>query len=399
VTPYDAPRALRARPRLLLALAGAAVLSAGAVSAVTLGGQAAPVSSARAEAPPPVPTPRLEVVGERDRRVPWDAPLAVTVADGELVSVSVRGPADVEVPGQVADPVTWRATGALVPDAPYDVLALVRDRNGAERWVSGMARTAPAVRTVKAALSPGDGAVVGVGMPVVVRLDAPVQDPAARAALVERLQVTSTPAVDGAWRWIAADQLHYRPERFWEPGTRISVVADLRRLPLPGGVWGDGVRTTDYTVGDAITSTVDVGAKTMTVRRDGQVLRVLKASMGRPEFPTRDGVHLVLEKEAAKTMDSSTVGLPGAYMTDVQWAVRLTYSGTFTHSAPWSVKDQGVRNVSHGCINLSPADAKWFFDLAKRGDVVEVVGSGVGPKLSDPGAVDWNMSFEEWKRG
>jgi lipoprotein-anchoring transpeptidase ErfK/SrfK len=348
----------------------------------------------------PAPTPRLEVVGEgSDGRVPWDAPLALAVSDGELLTVTVRGPADAELPGAVDGSGTWRAAGTLAPDAPYDLLAVVRDRTGSQRRVSGTATTAPAERTLKAALSPGDGAVVGVGMPVVVRLDAPVVDPAARAALVERLEVTSSPAVEGAWRWTSAEELHYRPERFWEPGTRISVVADLRRLPLPGGVWGDGVRTTSYSVGEAITSTVDVGAKTMTVRRGGEVLRVLRASMGRPEFPTRDGVHLVLEKEAAKTMDSSTVGLPGEYRTRVQWAVRLTYSGTFTHSAPWSVKDQGVRNVSHGCINLSPADAKWFYDLARRGDVVEVVGSGVGPKLSDPGAVDWNMSFEEWKRG
>lgn len=121
--------------------------------------------------------------------------------------------------------------------------------------------------------------------------------------------------------------------------------------------------------------------------------------MGRPEFPTRNGVHLVLEKEGSKVMDSATVGLPGEYLTKVEWAVRISYSGTFTHSAPWSVKDQGVRNVSHGCINLSPAGAKWFFDQARRGDVVEVVGSSAGPKLTDPGAVDWNVPFEEWKRG
>jgi lipoprotein-anchoring transpeptidase ErfK/SrfK len=92
----------------------------------------------------------------------------------------------------------------------------------------------------------------------------------------------------------------------------------------------------------------------MTVTRNGEVLRVLPASMGTPDNPTRGGTHLVLEKYASKVLDSDTVGLPGEYETEVQSAVRLTYSGTFTHAAPWSVKDQGVRNVSHGCINLSP---------------------------------------------
>lgn len=59
--------------------------------------------------------------------------------------------------------------------------------------------------------------------------------------------------------------------------------------------------------------------------------------------------------------------------------------------------DQGVRNVSHGCVNLSPADARWFFDLVTRGDVVQVVGSPVAPLPLDPGSVDWNMPFEQWK--
>ena len=192
-------------------------------------------------------------------------------------------------------------------------------------------------------------------------------------------------------------ELHYRPAQFWAAGTKVSVRSRPRPAALPDGVWGAGVRTSEFTIGDAVVSTVDVAAHTMTVRRNGEVLRVLPASMGKPEFPTRSGVHLVLEKEATKVMNSDTVGLPGEYRTKVDWAVRLTYSGTFTHSAPWSVRDQGVRNVSHGCINLSPADAKWFYDHARRGDVVEVVNSPVGPKLSDPGAADWNLSFAEWK--
>ena len=56
-----------------------------------------------------------------------------------------------------------------------------------------------------------------------------------------------------------------------------------------------------------------------------------------------------------------------------------------------------MRNVSHGCINLSPADAKWFFDLATRGDVVKVVGSSPRPDTWDAGSRDWNMSWDEWK--
>lgn len=400
MTTYDPAAAGSTRRRVLLAVTAVTAVAVAAAGSVVVGVSLAadPVTSPAAVAP--VPTPVLALPGAgADGRVAWAQPLTVTVTDGELVEVAVTGPSDGDLPGGLADPTTWRSTATLTPDTPYDVMALVRDGSGTQRWQPAMATTVPAEKTVTAALSPGDGTVVGVGMPVVVRLDGPVKEPAARAALVERLTVTSTPAVEGAWRWVTADELHYRPAQFWATGTKVSVSTDLSRLPLPGGVWGDGVRTSSYTVGDALVSTVDVAAKTMTVRRNGQVLRVLPASMGNAQFPTRNGTHLVLEKFASKVLDSSTVGLPGEYLTKVDSAVRLTYSGTFTHSAPWSVKDQGVRNVSHGCINLSPADAKWFYDQARRGDVVEIVNSTVGPKLSDPGAVDWNIPFEEWKRG
>jgi lipoprotein-anchoring transpeptidase ErfK/SrfK len=403
VTTYDRPGPGAARRRLLLAVMAAAVVTVAAsgIALAVRGAGSAVGSVARPTGPvAAVPTPVLRLPGRQaGGRVAWSQPLTVAVTDGELVRVAVRGPDDADLAGVLADSRTWRSSGPLLPDAPYDVLALVRDGAGGERWQPAQVTTAPADKTLKAALSPGDDAVVGVGMPVIVRLDGPVKDPAARAALVQRLSVRSAPAVDGAWRWISADELHYRPAQFWAPGTRISVRADLDRLALPDGVWGAGVRTTSYTVGDALVSTVDVNAKTMTVRRNGQVLRVLPASMGRPEFATRNGTHLVLEKYPSKVLDSATVGLPGEYQTKVDWAVRLTYSGTFTHSAPWSVQDQGVRNVSHGCVNLSPADAKWFYDQTRRGDVVQVVGSTVGPKLSDPGAMDWNVPFEEWKRG
>ncbi|HWG93306.1 MAG TPA: Ig-like domain-containing protein [Mycobacteriales bacterium] len=344
------------------------------------------------------PVPRL-VAASADAGVQaWTAPLRVEVADGALTGVVALGPGDEPLAGRLAGG-TWTSTGSLVPSATYRLTGTVRDAAGAELQRPLVVRTSDPEQVVTAALRPGDDAVVGVGQPVVVVLDAPVREPAARAAVVERLRVTSTPSVRGGWRWTSPTELHWRPAELWPAGTRVDVRAELEGLALPGGAWGSGVRTSRFTVGDAVVSTVDVAAHTMTVTRNGEVLRVLKASMGKPEHPTRGGTHLVLEKDATRVMDSDTVGLPGAYRTEVQWAVRLTYSGTFTHSAPWSVADQGVRNVSHGCINLSPEDAKWFYDLARRGDVVHVVGTDEPPLPDDPGSVDWNVPFEEWVSG
>ena len=52
-----------------------------------------------------------------------------------------------------------------------------------------------------------------------------------------------------------------------------------------------------------------------------------------------------------------------------------------------------------GCINVSTANAKWFYDFAQRGDVVEVVNSAKKPKLYDPGMSDWNIPWDQWHAG
>jgi len=124
-------------------------------------------------------------------------------------------------------------------------------------------------------------------------------------------------------------------------------------------------------------------------------------SAGRAKWPTHNGVHLALEKNRTVTMDSSTVGIPrnspGGYYRKVAWAIRMSWSGTFTHAAPWSVGSQGRTNVSHGCINMSTANAQWLFNFTRRGDVIEVVNSPAKPKLYDPGMADWNVSWDQWK--
>ena len=50
----------------------------------------------------------------------------------------------------------------------------------------------------------------------------------------------------------------------------------------------------------------------------------------------------------------------------------MTWSGVYVHSAPWSVDSQGYLNVSHGCINLSPDNAAWYFDTVHIGDPINV---------------------------
>jgi len=246
---------------------------------------------------------------------------------------------------------------------------------------------------------PLDGETVGVGLPIGVWFSQPVAD---RAAVERRLQVTSSKPVTGAWHWFADDEVHYRPRSYWPSGARVTLRARLAGTDAGRGVWGVADRTIRFRIGERRVSVVDVTTHRMKVVSGGRTLRVLPVSTGRERYPTTNGVHFVIEKTPVKLMDSSTVGIPrdspGGYYQRVAWSVRISNSGEFVHAAPWSTGAQGRANVSHGCVNLSTANAAWFFRLTRRGDVVEVRGSPKRPGSSF-GVADWNMSWTRWLAG
>jgi hypothetical protein len=82
----------------------------------------------------------------------------------------------------------------------------------------------------------------------------------------------------------------------------------------------------------------------------------------------------------------------------VPLSVRITYSGDYLHDAFWSVGEQGFSNVSHGCVNMSPADAAIYYKMAVPGDPVKITGS---PKAGtwDNGWTMWFLSWKRWVRG
>ncbi|MCX6462121.1 MAG: L,D-transpeptidase, partial [Pseudonocardiales bacterium] len=78
-------------------------------------------------------------------------------------------------------------------------------------------------------------------------------------------------------------------------------------------------------------------------------------------------------------------------------AVRISNNGEFIHANPASAAAQGSSNVTHGCINLSTADARAYFDTALYGDPVEVTGSDVPLAERDGDVWDWTLSWEQWQ--
>lgn len=382
----------RPRPAHRLLIAGLAALALAVASACS-GEPATPADAASHD------TPVVSPLAARAGTVAWSEPLQLTAEHGDFVKVVVTDPRGYDIDGALVDGL-WRSASDLLPGSAYHVSALVKDQAGTQHHLGLTVRTSRASKTLSAVLSPRSNRVVGVGLPAIVTLSRPVTSAADRRAVVARLSVETAPPVAGAWRWMSNKELHYRGPAYWAKGTVISVHSDLDGLRLSRGVWGSGVVNTRFRVGSAVISTVDVTKHVMTVTVDGVLVRTIKVSTGREKFPTKGGVHLVLEKSKLKIMDSATVGIPrdapDGYYEKIPNSVRISYSGEFVHSASWSVRDQGVRNVSHGCVNVSPADAAWFFDLVKRGDVVDVINASVKPLLHDPGTSDWNIPFETW---
>ena len=214
-------------------------------------------------------------------------------------------------------------------------------------------------------------------MPVIVRFDVPVSD---KKAIEKHLSVTNSSGQKGAWRWISDSEVHWRPVHYWKPGTDVTVKADVNSIPAGNGVYGQLSRTSTFHVGDAVVSKVNAATHQMKTFINGKLARTTPITTGKPGFTTRSGIKVIVEKFRHKRMNSETIGIAnnsadGYDLDDVEYAMRVTYSGEFLHAAPWSVGSQGYANVSHGCTGMSTANAAWLYSISKPGDVVDYTGT------------------------
>ena len=224
-----------------------------------------------------------------------------------------------------------------------------------------------------------------------------------RLAAQRAIKVKTDPPVEGAFYWLNNREVRWRPEKFWASGTKIEVQVNTYGVDLGDGLFGQENLTSHFTIGDELIATADDDTKTLTVRRNGEVVKSIPISMGKSSTPTNNGIYTIGDRFSHMIMDSSTYGVPSnspnGYRVEVDWATQMSYSGIYVHSAPWSVGSQGYSNTSHGCLNVSPSNAQWFYNNTKRGDIVEVQNT-VGSTLSGTeGLGDWNIPWAQWKAG
>ena len=327
-------------------------------------------------------------------------PVKVTATGGTLTSVSVAGSGGAVKGALNPDKTVWTSTDKLGFGARYTVSAVATNADGQKTTTTSAFTTARATRTVFPAVSPLNGMTVGVGMPIRVYFENPVTD---RKAALARMKVTTSVPTVGAWRWFSATEVHWRPKTYWKSGTKVALDTDLRGVSLGAGTYGsvNADRHVAFTIGASHVSIADAKTHRMKVWINGKLTKDFPASLGK-EVPgrfTHNGVHVVTDKKASTTMDSTTFGLAldaGGYRVPVKFATRISNGGEFVHSAPWSVAQQGKENVSHGCVNLAPANAQWFYGISQPGDVVQVTGTPVPLTGKDTDIPDWTIPWSQW---
>ncbi|WP_328407685.1 L,D-transpeptidase [Nocardia sp. NBC_00403] len=248
---------------------------------------------------------------------------------------------------------------------------------------SGSSSPAATDQTPKANFAPpsiniADGETVGVAQPIIINFTDPVTD---HATAEKAIKVTSSTPAPGHFRWVSDKQVRWRPNDFWPANTDVTVQA--------------GDTRSAFRIGDALVSTADDTTHTITITLNGEVVKEMPTSMGKTKHETPNGTYYVGEQLRKMTMDSSTYGVPitdpEGYKLEVEYATRISNSGIFVHAAPWSVSQQGVSNASHGCLNVSTENAKWFLENTKKGDPVVVQNTNGGTLSASDGFGDWNV--------
>lgn len=203
------------------------------------------------------------------------------------------------------------------------------------------------------------GMTVGVAHPVTVTFAGRIAD---RSAAERSLDITSPDTPAGNFSWVNDHVMQWNPTEFWPAHSTIALSV--------GGV------KANFQTGSATVGVASISNHTFTVSVDGEVWREMPASMGKYGFATPVGNFTALEKQSVVVMDSRTIGIPlddpEGYKLTVYDAVRVTWGGVYVHGAPWSTGSQGYENVSHGCINLSPDNADWYYNLVRIGDPIIV---------------------------
>jgi lipoprotein-anchoring transpeptidase ErfK/SrfK len=310
--------------------------------------------------------------------------ITVTARHGRLshVTVTTGGSA---VPGVLAaGGSAWHSQWPLETSAHYTVTATAVGAGGKSVTETSSFATFTPSRTYSVMIYEGYRQVYGVGMPILLKFSRPVTRRSARAAVERAMEIHTSKPVVGAWYWLDGyRELDFRPRNYWPAHTHVSFTGHFDGLAIAPGVYGTANLTQQFTIGNSLIVVASTARHYMKVWYKGKLLGNWPISTGQPRYPTANGTYLTIDKHNPTLMTG-----PGYKNFPVPYAVRFTWSGNYIHDAYWSVAQQGVVNVSFGCVNVAPAQAKLYYELAHPGDPVTIIGS--------PAAGQWLNGWTDW---
>ncbi|WP_370643830.1 Ig-like domain-containing protein [Amycolatopsis sp. DSM 110486] len=324
-------------------------------------------------------------------------PVKVTVADGTLDSVTLTNPDGKQVQGQPsADKKSWATTEDLGYSKTYTWSGQATGSDGKPVQISGAFTTVKPRRQMAGSLNVGDGQTYGIAMPIALTFSSAVKD---KASVEKALSVETTPKTEGSWAWLNGDtSAHWRPKEYFAPGTEVKVNANIYGVSMGNGTYGRQDISASFKIGRSQIVKGNTTQHRMQVIRDGKQVMDFPVSYGLDSDPgrvTHSGVHVVMSKHATYSMSNPRYGYTDV---NVPWAVRISNNGEFIHGLAGSVWAQGKKNISHGCLNLSPANAKIYYDSVLPGDPVEITGSTQTLTSKDGDYSDWTYDWAEWSK-
>ena len=320
--------------------------------------------------------------------------IAVTAAGGTLTAVTVHSAGDPVTGTYSAGHGSWHSTWTLNVAQSYTVTATAVSSSGGTGGGGTTTKTAT-FRTLTPAstfttnIFEGYQQSYGVGMPVILTFSAPIQN---KAAVERSIELRTSKPVTGSWYWDGNQTLDFRPRDYWPAHTTVSFTGHFDGVESAPGVYGNHTLTQTFGIGDSVIAVASTKTHRTQIYVNGHRKYDWNISSGKPGDDTPDGSYLTIEKENPVRM----IG-PG-YDLLVPWSVRFTFSGDYYHDAYWSVGEQGFENVSHGCVNLSPANAETYYNLAVPGDPITIGGS---PRSGvwDNGWTEWFLTWPQYLKG
>ena len=317
-------------------------------------------------------------------------PVIVKVADGKLTKVKLRGAGGGYVPGKWSHGRTvWHSRGVLRTSTDYTLQATAVNADGKPSEATSTFRTLKPKKVVQVQIFEAAHQTYGVGMPIILTFDHPVTH---KRAVEKALSVKSSTPVVGAWYWDGDQTLYFRTRKYWPQHTKVSFTARMNGVEVAPGVYGDHTLRQTFQIGDSVIAVASTSDHQVQIYRNNKLYATWPISTGRPGDDTPNGTYLTIEKGNPVEMKG-----PG-YDIMVPYSVRFTWSGDYMHDAYWSVGEQGFSNVSHGCVNMSPANAALYYSWAVPGDPVTVTGSPRAGSWGNGWTV-WFLSFKDLVKG